>query len=463
MTEDEILAVKQSPHGYAWYCSNKEWKPYSFLKHISKVIWRALEEGDGRLIFNVPPQHGKSTFISKWLPLWYLENNPKGKVILTTYGDDYAASWGRAIKTEIVANTEVNINLMHDSRASNRFNTVQGGQVITGGTGGQITGKGGDLIIIDDPHKNLDEVISEAYQRRFKDWFNGVIYTRRQPKTTIILLMTRWAKTDLTEWLMTEHADKWRVVDLPALAVKGDKLGREEGQALCPERFDREDLLKTKQAVGSLFWSGMYQQRPTSLGGNIVKRDWIKLHNMPVDVMEDVVMSWDMSFKDTTKGSYVCGQVWGRMGAKFYLLDQIRERMGFTATKTAVVAMCAKWPEARRKLIEEKANGAAIIDALRDSIPGIVPVVPTESKQARMAAVSPYYEAGNVHYDRNAPWLMDHINEICDFPTGKSDDQADTESQALSELVKGVRYSGVDDFEGIGGIAAQTNNEFGEL
>ena len=307
----------------------------------------------------------------------------------------------------------------------------------TAGVGGSITGKGGNLLIIDDPVKNWAEAQSEAYQQRIIDWYNSTFFTRRQPNSTIIILMTRWHERDLTGYLLETQGDEWEHIKLPAIAGLNDPLGRCIGDALCPERFDLESLESTRLSVGPIVWHGLYQQTPQALEGGIIKRDWIK-HWSVLPHIDEWCQSWDLSFKAKTGGSYVVGLIWGRAGDNFYLVDMFRKRMGFVETKDAIREMSNRWPSAYMKYVEERANGAAIIDDLSKEIAGFVPVSGMDSKMSRLSAISGLFERGRVFLpDPSIMWSVKLVeDELCNFPNAASDDIADATSQALMEMKK---------------------------
>lgn len=440
MNKAEMIqaAIKATPHGFAKVHSGGIWNDWAYLRLISREIAKAIAKGGGRIIVNMPPQHGKSLFISKWVPLWYLSNYPSKRIILATYEASFAASWGRAVRDEAEETPEMGIKVRRDVKASNFWQTIDGGGMMTAGVGGPVTGKSGDLLIIDDPVKNWDEARSVTYQQRNIDWFNSTLYTRKQPGTTIIVLMTRWHENDLAGYLLNNHSDDWKLIRLPAISEAGDVLREKEGIALCPQRFDEEELEKTKRAVGSQVWAGLYQQRPTALEGGIVKREWLKYYDHAATTYDEMIQSWDLSFKKTDDGSFVVGQVWGRTNSDFFLVDQIRKRMNFPETKSAIRNMSLKYPDAHKKIIEDKANGPAIIDDLKSQIPGLTPYKDNSSKESRLSAVSAYFESGNVYIPnpKYHEWVQDFIEELVNFPNAANDDQVDACSQAIKNLNK---------------------------
>lgn len=218
------------------------------------------------MIINWPPRNGKSFLVSKWTPLWFLDNMPNRNVILTAYEAGLAAEWGRKCRNEIERNQRIRITLSRDSSAAHRWNTPQGGGMITAGVGGPVTGHGGDLIIVDDPLKNWQDAYSFIVRNRTIEWFNSTLYSRCEPNATIIIVMQRWHEEDLTGYLINEHPDDWQVIRFPALAEENDALGRVEGDPLCPRRYTREAMLAIRSACPQEVWESMYQQCPGSVG-----------------------------------------------------------------------------------------------------------------------------------------------------------------------------------------------------
>lgn len=255
------------PHTLAEIASGKRWKPYRHLVHLSTVIVREIVKGNGRVIINMPPRYGKSEFVSHWLPTWFLENWPHRHVLLCAHGAELAAGFGRVVRNEFTGNSVLSTKLREDSSAANRWNTPQGGGMFTGGVGTGITGKGGHLLILDDPYPTWAEAQSRRYRERVTDWFWGTFYQRREPGATIIVLHHRMHAEDLTHHLVNSpNGADWKVVTLPALAEEGDALGRDVGEPLCPERFSADEVRATMQASGERVWLSMHQQRPQVVG-----------------------------------------------------------------------------------------------------------------------------------------------------------------------------------------------------
>jgi predicted phage terminase large subunit-like protein len=442
MTEIEQAlagAWRLFPHTYAVKASRGRWKPYSHLKLITDRITPGLVQGGGRYIVTLPPRHGKSEFISHYVPVWYLDAFPERQVILSSYAAKFAAKWGRKVRNTLEGFEQARAIVRQDSRAGDRFSLVQGGQMITAGVGGSITGEGGHLGIIDDPFKNWQEAQSELRRETVRDWYLSTFRTRFEANCTIVVLMTRWHEGDLAGFLIDESEEDWQVINMPAIAEADDILGRPLGQALCPERYDLDALAQIKAAVGIKVWTSLYQQRPAAAEGELWKRaHWRRFKELP-DRFDEKIQSWDMSFKDkgqskTGKVDYVVGQVWGRVGRNLYLLDQVRGQWGFTKSMGQVIEMTKKHPDARLKLIEDKANGPAVQDSLKGIITGIRMVEPQGGKVARATAAEPILETGYVWLPADElahPWVPGFIDEAASFPKAKHDDQVDAASQAI--------------------------------
>lgn len=431
---------------YEYYLEYVHKGLYQHARHTKLIAnkLKEVEEGKNkRLMIFLPPRHSKSMTVSETFPSYFIGKNLNRRVILVSYGDSLARKFGRANRNKLEEYGEEIFDVRLSKDNSNVTNWgIEGyrGGMISAGIGGGITGEGADLLIIDDPIKNRSEADSSVYREKVWDEWQNTLYTRLQPDGAVIIILTRWHEDDLAGRLLNAEygeVEDWDIVRLPAIAEENDLLGREIGESLWPEYgFDRKWAEDTRIAVGSRVWASLYQQRPAPAEGNIVKREWWQYYNELPENLDEVIQSWDLSFKETEDGSYVVGQVWGRKGANKYLIDQIRARMDFTKTLKAIRNLTRKYPIARLKLIEEKANGAAIISTLRQEISGIVPVNPKGSKEARASAVSPDIEAGNVYLPSPniAAWINDFIEEWAAFPHGGNDDQVDATSQALDRL-----------------------------
>lgn len=288
-----------------------------------------------------------------------------------------------------------------------------------------------NCIIIDDVFKNREDAQSENTRRMVLSWYKSTLRTRLAPGGAIVIVNTRWHQDDLIGHLLSELQDedglKWHHINMPAIT---------EGKALWPERFSFDDLMQIKKDIGTYEFEALYQQNPTPAEGGLIKRNWLKFYRERPANIKILIQSWDMAFKDTDNSDYVVGTVWGLDGSNCYLLDMVRDRMDFVATKNALKALSAKHPMSLTKLVEDKANGSAIISELKNQIMGIKAFEPKGSKQARLSSVAPLFEAGNVHFPDPsiAPWVHDVVEEVVGFPYMKHDDIVDSVSQALLHL-----------------------------
>ena len=429
------------PHSFAEHASDGRWLPYRHVVEMSEVIATAVAQGNGRIIVDCPPRSGKSELISYWFLVWFLDMFPQRKIILTSYEAGLAEEFGRKVRNEMDTNPCVRTKLRQDSTAAKRFHTDQGGGMVTAGVGGPITGKGFHVGIIDDPIKNWEEAESELKREKIKKWFESTFYTRKEPGASIIVVATRWNEDDLSGWLLREHSDDWKLIHMPAIsedparAELPDYLGRPEGVALCPERYDLEELLKIKKGVGSRVWNALYQGSPSPGEGSHWKRKfWRRWTELPVK-LDEVIQSWDLTFTGKSTSDYVVGQVWGRKGSQKFLIDQVRGQWTITQTIDQILRLSSKYPDARRKLIENKANGPAVEELLKDKVSGLLLVEPEGGKVTRATACEPTLEAGDVYLpadEKAYPWIPEFIEECAKFPHGKNDDMLDTASQAIN-------------------------------
>lgn len=421
----------------------------------------AAENGTApQLIFTMPPQEGKSQRVSRTFPVWLLLRNPELRIAVVSYADRLARRWGRAVKGDIVGNPRLGLEIRRDTSAANEWQ-LEGheGGMITVGIGGGLTGRPVDVLIIDDPFEDMQQAESETFRENAKEWWRTTGSTRLSEGAMVILIQTRWHEDDLAGWFLAENPGDWRHINVPAIADhkpengETDVLGREVGQWMeSARRRSVKGWEKRRRDAGSRGFAAMYQGRPSPGEGGIIKRAWWQYYTTPRAVQQEngswhalgtteVVQSWDLTFKDTKHSDWVVGQVWARSGPKAWLLDEIRARADFPATLQLIRQTTAKWPQATRKLIEDKANGPAVISQLRREIGGIDPVSPKDSKEARVHAVTPFIEAGDIEIPAPAlaPWIGDFIEEMSAFPNGAHDDRVDTMSQALNQMLVGGR------------------------
>jgi predicted phage terminase large subunit-like protein len=392
-----------------------------------------------RLMIFIPPRHGKSELASIRFPAWYLGRNPDKQIMAASYSIDLASDFGRKVR-DLVADPlfrEIfpTSGIADKSTSSTRFHTAKGGVYMAAGAGGPISGRGADVFMIDDPIKNREEAYSQTTRNKIYEWYRTDVRPRLQPNGSIILIQTRWHQDDLAGRILKESEEDWTVINLPAIAEKDDQY-RKIGEALWPEFYPIEVLNTIKKESGSMAFNSLYQQHPTDPEGGIIKREHLRYYFEAPKHFDEMIQSWDMSFKETISGSYVVGQVWGRVGADRYLLHQFRDRIGFTDTISRVKWISDLYPQALAKLVEDKANGPAVISTLAHQLPGLIPIEPNGSKEARLQSVSPFFESGNVYIPSQdvQPWVNDYIDELLAAPGGMHDDQVDATSQALNYL-----------------------------
>ena len=427
------------------------WVHEEVCAELDAFLAAVQRKASPRLLLTMPPRHGKSEIASRRFPAYALGRYPDLSIIATSYSADLASRMNRDVQRviddevyrQIFPSTSLCGKGTGDGIRTADFFEVLGrrGVYRSAGVGGGITGMGGDVILIDDPIKDRAEADSPTIRNRVWDWYTSTLYTRLAPGGGIIVIQTRWHMDDLAGRLLeaarTGEGDQWRVVNFPAIAEQ-DETHRKAGEALHPARYPLEQLHAIRAAIGSRDWEALYQQHPAPDGGAIFKAEWLRFW-LPKDlpqVFDRLCISWDMTFKAGDESDYVVGQVWGRKGADFYLLDQVRARMGFTATLAAFRALADKWPQAQRKLVEDKANGPAVIDSLRHAVPGIIPVEPDGSKIARAHAVTTFFEAGNVHIPHPSVcgWVSEYMAELTGFPAAAHDDQVDATTQAIRDM-----------------------------
>ncbi len=392
---------------------------------------------------SMPPQHGKSMHITETFPSYFLGHFPNEGVIEVSYNEGFAEKFGGRNKDKVqrYGMDLFGVEVARDTQSKSEWAIAIDGQKTRGGMMSRgimsgVTGSSwGDCIIIDDPIKNREEANSETIREKHWQEWQDSISTRIHPGAIVILIMTRWHEDDLCGRLRnTEYAKPlpWRIVNLPLEAEEYDELGRQPGEPLWPERYGH-DFIEVRKGYPSSF-NALYQGRPTSQEGNMLKRHWWQYYDV-LPYLASKLISIDATFKDSDDSDYVVIQVWGKHRADMYLIEQVRAKMNFMATVQAIRNMHKKHPDATWKLIEDKANGSAIISTLHREIGGIIPVNPEGGKVARVNAVSAYIESGNVYLPRQAEWVHDFVEEAASFPNGKHEDQVDAMSQALNRFI----------------------------
>lgn len=448
----------------------------TYLSQRLAAAVRDVEQGTSRFLqVSMPPRMGKSQMCSIYLPLWLLRKHPDWGLGLISHSPTLAVGWGRAVRRLIEDPTRnLGLHIAPDAGAVSDWQTTQGGGIISRSAPGQtITGEGFKVLILDDPVKDFATAHSAKARDNLWDWWRANARSRLEPPSLVLVVGTRWHEDDMIGRLLSsDHEgdpEDWEQITFPAFAEESDVLGRDTGDPLLSPIIAQETLDQAtdrwediRRSVGSYSWSALYQQRPSPAQGAIFNVGWWRYWTRdPAKVTEDgtVVLlpegvdrgqgkwvdSWDAAFKDTKDSDYVVGQRWCRLGANRYLMDQQRGRWSFTATLPRMRAWSREDPGnpanrfVHRHLIEDKANGPAIIASLRHEIAGIIPINPTNSKEARARAVTPEVESHNVYLPHPSEpgyeWVaQNYLPEFREFPSGAHDDQVDATTQALSDL-----------------------------
>jgi predicted phage terminase large subunit-like protein len=423
--------------------SGGRWIEPPHLTLINNLLLRIARGSLSRLLVSLPPRHGKSEMISKYFPAWYLGTFPDRRVILTSYEADFAAQWGRRARDLLEEYGKVfpdPITVSSDSSAANRWDiTGRAGGMTTAGVGGPITGKGGHLIVIDDPVKNAEQASSPTYREKAWEWYQSTLYTRLEPGGALILMMTRWNQGDLAGKIIEEMnngGERWETVNLPAIAEPGDMLHRAPGTPLWPDRFSLADLDRIRRTVGSYHWAALYQQRPTPQEGGMFKRQWF-------EIVDDyprhcrAVRRWDLA-ASVQKGDWTSGLKLGILDGVCYVIDlqHVREN---PAGVEALVRQTAAGDGIATMIRMEQEPGSSGVNTIDNYARRVLVgynfkgVPSTGPKEVRAQPVSAAAEAGNVKLVRG-PWNGVFLDEVSMFPNGDHDDIVDVLSGAFTDL-----------------------------
>ncbi len=417
--------------------------------------------------------HNSET-VSRLFTAYYLYRHPERWVGINSYADALATTLSRNARENYQS---IGGNLNPSAASMHHWETDGGGGLWAAGVGGPITGKGFHLGVIDDPVKNAEEASSITIRQRHVEWYKSTFSTREEPDAAIVVVQTRWNDADLSGWLLSEEttedeedddlAEHWHIVSMPAIkehtekkfpntcTVEGDD--RQIGEPLCKERYDADKLQRIKRRVGTYYWNALYRQDPAPDEGDIFKRHWwrywkpkgiklppvliqlvdgsfieIEAADLP-DQFDEEIQSWDCAFKDTKTSDFVAGQVWARNDADRYLLDYYKDRASIIGTMAEIERFSGKWPQSHAKLVEDKANGPAVIQLLSSKVYGLIAVDPKGGKIARAHASSPVVESGNVYLPHPLihKWVNGFIDTCAGFPNVANDDDVDSFTQAM--------------------------------
>lgn len=426
----------------------EEW----YIDYLCEYLELVTKGEIRRLLINIPPRLLKSTIVTIMWPVWSWTIKPFLKFVFCSY------SSGLSVKHSVDRRTIIEsdwyqtrwgniVRLRDDQNQKQEYENTARGRMMATSVGGTMTGKGGDIIVEDDM-LNPQEADSSAARSHTISMHKNVLSSRLDnlAEGIRVIVEQRTHYKDLTNHVLTNEKG-WHHLCLPMIAdkktqiifpVSKNEIWRLPGGILASRRLGKKEIDNLKSDMGTRTWIAQAQQNPTSEEGNIIKRDWWKFWHKPPEGANYSVQSWDMTFKKTEEGSYVVGQVWKKRGAQYFLMDQFRARVDFAETIPSILSLSGKWPEALGKLIEEAANGPAIMSQLQTRLDGIIPIKPSGTKVARAQAVAPLIEAGNVvlPHPSLAPWVHDFIEECAAFKgvNGEINDQVDAMSQALSWL-----------------------------
>ena len=417
-----------------------------------KVMAKKFEEiAEGkirRLIINMPPRHTKSEFASYMLPAWFLGKYPNKKIIQCSNTAELAVGFGRKVRnlvdSEQYAQIFPNVTLRSDSKAAGRWSTSGNGEYFAIGVGGTVTGKGADLLIIDDPHSEQEAALAAGDPSVFDkvyEWYTSGPRQRLQPGGSIVVVMTRWAKRDLTGKILQSMIDKdgehWEVINFPAILPSGNPL--------WPEFWSLAELEALQLELPTPKWNAQYQQSPTSEEGAIVKREWWKEwkeDNPPR--CEFIIQSWDTAFTKSERSDYSACTTWGvfylnenENDPNVILLDAFKKRMEFPELKEKAFNHYKEW-EPDAFIVEAKASGAPLIFELRAMGIPVSEFTPSRGndKMVRINSVSDLFASGKV-WAPATRWADELIEEMAAFPNSDHDDLVDSSTQALIRFRKG--------------------------
>lgn len=429
------------------------WPSFISGRHHAVMAKKFEEIAEGkvkRLIINMPPRHTKSEFASYLLPAWFLGKYPGKKIIQCSNTAELAVGFGRKVRNlvdgETYAKIFPNVALRHDSKAAGRWSTNANGEYFAIGVGGTVTGKGADLLIIDDPHSEQEAALAandpSIYDKVY-EWYTSGPRQRLQPGGSIVIVMTRWGKRDLTGQVLKAEGQRggegWEVIEFPAILPSG--------RSLWPEFWSVDELTALKAELPNQKWQAQYQQAPTSESSAIVKREWWKIwEDEDPPHCDYTLMAWDTAFEKSNRADYSACTLWGVFEKEdengifqtnLILLNAFRDRLEFPSLKKRVIEEWQEWnPDSM--IIEKKASGAPLIYELRAMGIPVQEFTPVRGndKITRLNAVSDLFASGRV-WAPNTHWAEEVVDEVASFPSGEHDDYVDTVSLALMRFRKG--------------------------
>jgi len=451
LDEQEILADREKARESFMAFVKKVWPSFvegSHHKRMAKAFERVARGECKRLIINMPPRHTKSEFASYLLPAWFLGNFPEKKVIQTSHTAELAVGFGRKVRNLVDQDvyTEIfpGVGLQQDSKAAGRWNTNKGGDYFAIGVGGAVTGKGADILIIDDPHSEQEAAMAasnpEVYDKVY-EWYTSGPRQRLQPGGSIVIVMTRWAARDLTGQVVKSAAqrsgEEWEVIEFPAILPSGNPL--------WPQFWSLEELEALREELPNSKWQAQYQQNPVGNESAIVKRDWWKWWEKDdPPVCDYILQSWDTAFEKNNRADYSAGTTWGifaceedNFAPNIILLNTYKKRVEFPELKRDVLREYNEY-EPDSLIVEKKASGAPLIYDLRAMGIPVQEYTPGkgQDKIARLNSVSDIIASGKVWVPQTR-WAEELVDEVAAFPSGEHDDLVDATTLALMRFRQG--------------------------
>jgi predicted phage terminase large subunit-like protein len=448
--EHEILKEREESRQSFMTFVKKVWPHFiegAHHKRMANAFERVARGECKRLIINMPPRHTKSEFASYLLPAWFLGNFPEKKIIQTSHTAELAVGFGRKVRnlvdSDVFSETFPGVGLQADSKAAGRWNTNQRGDYFAIGVGGAVTGKGADILIIDDPHSEQEAALAatspEIYDKVY-EWYTSGPRQRLQPGGSIVIVMTRWSQRDLTGQVLKADAQRggegWEVIEFPAILPSG--------KPLWPSFWSLAELEALREELPNGKWQAQYQQNPVGNESAIIKRDWWKWweEDNPPEC-EYILQSWDTAFEKNNRADYSAGTTWGvfthhKDNQKYLiLLNTYKKRVEFPELKKDVLREYNEY-EPDTLIVEKKASGAPLIYDLRAMGIPVSEYTPGkgQDKFARLNSVSDIIASGKVWVPRTR-WAEELVDEIASFPSGEHDDLVDSTTLALMRFRQG--------------------------
>lgn len=441
-----------TPLDFAVHASKENYLPADHLILLNKYLYQVYRGDLKRLMIMMPPRHGKSSFTSMYFPAWYLSKKPDDRVIFTSYEAGFAATWGYKTRNLINEYHELlGVRVSSDSSAKDRWDIAgHNGGMYTAGIGGAITGKGADVLIIDDPVKNAEQAHSPTYRQKTYDWYESTAFTRLEPGGSVIIIQTRWNKEDLSGKILAKEGHKWKVLSLPAFALEGDELGRNPGEPLFIDRFDTVALNEIKDTIGPYWFAALYQQNPIDEENSLFKKEYIQYCNYSGGVFDlagklvsveecTIFQTCDPAASKKTTADYFVLCTWAMTpDSDLVLLDVLRLRLTGPDQIKLFQAQYDKWRPAAQ-FVEQAGVGYTLYQFLENEGLPVKPLKPgTADKVTRALPAAARMASGKIFIISAAQktWGPDFEDEILTFPLGAKDDQVDNLSYAVMVLAE---------------------------